>query len=454
MKKYQILVVAGILAGFVVVCAAQTDKMIADLSSRIDRSLVIVHCVFEDDNATPPVVGQAICVHKSGRFVTLAFGAGMINAKVKKCSIYVPGQSDKPLQAELMSIDRSTGIAFIRCVDKSAGKWNPVKFASRSSLSVGQKVVSVGLMPGDPANTPYFGSACISSILRAPEKLVYVTSGTLTRIGSPVFNTAGQVIGMVQRQLPQTFEMAAARGRRANVALQGRRQCSFFTPVEEFVYVLKSSGKTRRPPAWTGIIRFQAVDKEILNIKHPAVRIGKIIPAQPAAKAGLKDLDVIVKVDGQYLEKLATPELTAMNLERKLLRLDVGSKVVFTLANNKKVTVTLEAMPTRPSEARRYANGKMGMLIREKVMLDEYLSTSPAMKIAGLLVYGVVKNGPANRGDLRRGDVITSVSAQPVQSIATFKQIIKKAQADNQTTLNLLVRRGDKTESISILLPK
>ena len=453
MAKYRVLIAATLVAGFCAGASGETDTMLSELARGTVNSLVMVRCTFDESSATGGAVGQAICIDKSGQFVSLAFSASMIRAKVKKCVIIPSGAGQKPLRAELISIDRATGLGFIKCTDPTAPQWTPITFVKQADLTTGKRVVSVGLMPGDSANTRYYGSASVSSVLRTPQPLVYVTAGHLTRVGSPVFVRPGAAVGIVGRQLGQAVEMVASR-RRAQVVLTPMRDSAFFTPAEEIIDVIANRHKTTQM-SWAGIAGFQAADMEVMNLSSPGVRVGKVIPGYPADKAGLKELDVIVQLDGRNLEQLGTPKLTAANLQRSLLRLPVGRKVSFTLANGKKLSLVLAPMPVRPMEAPRYVNTKLGLLVREKVMLDEYLITSPSARTVGLLVLNAPKGGQAQKGGLKAGDVITSVNAQPVRTVATISTIVDKALTDAVApVINLLVQRGAESRSISIQLPR
>ena len=453
MRK-QILVVSVMLAIAASASWAQTDNLIQDAAEWTRNSLAIIRCQFEEDSFTRPAVGQAICIDESGDFLTLAFSIGARSAKVKDCRLHLPGVRKKGLQATVLGIDRETGIAFVRCTDTKAPKWKAIKFAKTWKPVLGQRVISTGFVHGDPAATPDFGVAHVSSMLRTPQSLIYVTSGSLTRIGSPVFTPDGKAVGIVGQQIPKSMEMIAARNQRGEVALQGRRETQFFTPIDELIHIIDGP-RNGRQLAWTGVGRFQPVDRDVLNLDRPGVRVANVIPGQAADKAGLKDLDIIVQVDGKDLVELATPELTARNLETTLLRMPMGQTVTFTLDGGRQVKLALTAMPERPIEARRYFNRKIGLLIRDKVMLDKHLSTNPAMKAQGLLVVRIVKDSPAQKSILRANDVVRSVNAQPVQSTETFKQILEKILSDGEeTAISLLVERSDQTTSVTIELPK
>jgi len=356
------------------------------------------------------------------------------------------------MAAELVSIDRETGLGFVKCTDAAAPAWKAVAFADTSKLTVGTEVVSTCLMPRDIDHAPYFGRACISLVRYTPQAMVYVTGGRLTGTCSPVFTGPGKAIGLVWQQSPQVVELTI-RGQRNVAQIRSLRSSEFFTPVEDFIHVVKTRGQ--RKLAWSGIIALRPADKDVMGAAKAGIRVSKIIPSSPAAKAGLKELDVIVKVDGKPLPVMPSPQLVVVSLERKLNRMDVGSKITFTLASRKDVTLTLTPRPEGPTEVARYASRRMGVLVRDKAAIDQYVSINPAMKTDGVLVVNVGRDSPAIKGDLQRGDVITNINGQPVRSVSTLRRMLANVLGDGkEATLSIKVQRQDESKTLTVKVPK
>jgi len=427
---------------------AASDKLITDIAAQTANSLASVRCEFEPDSATSAVSGPAVCIDKSGVFISLAFNASMRNATVKDCTLTPPGLTAKRLKAELVAIDRETGMAFVKCTDPAAPKWAPIVFAGSSDLSIGTQVVSASLMAGDAIHERYFGRASISAVRKVPQPLVYVTGGRLSGVCSPVFSAPGAAIGLVWRQSPNVVQLTFGR-QRGLAKISPVRECAFFTPVEEFIHVIKARGK--RTLAWTGILGLRPADEELLSSSKPGIRVSKIMPGGPADKAGLKDLDVIVKVNGKDLPKTLSAAFAVADLNWKLNRMAVGSKVSFTLASDKKVTLTLEARPEGPTEVPRYVSRRLGVLVRDKSVMDPFLSTNVAMKADGVIVAQVGRDSPAVKADLQRGDVITSIDAQPVRSVKKLREMLKNLLADGkEKKVAVMVQR--KSESVPLII--
>jgi S1-C subfamily serine protease len=68
----------------------------------------------------------------------------------------------------------------------------------------------------------------------------------------------------------------------------------------------------------------------------------------------------------------------------------------------------------------------------------------------GLRIDGVTKDGPADRGGMKKGDIITSVNGMPVGNIYEYMSRLSKLK--HGMTVNVEVLRNEKTEILLIQL--
>jgi len=430
------------------VAVGQTDtaKLLADVAKATRNALVMVECNYEENEVKVLLTGIGVCYDAAkGEFMTFALGGSIKPENIKELRLILPGNERKTIEAEFLGVRPEARIGFVRAKEKH--NWQAVSFAEKSNLSVGRTVVSAGLMPGDAANTPYFGAAHVAATMRTPAKLHYVTAGALTCVGSPVFVSGGLAVGIVQNQPYMQHQMATNRGPQ-NVALRAREESAFFTPVEEFVYVLRRIPRQGRVPRlpWIGaqIVSVGAGQTELIGADRAAAQLDQVIPGYAADKAGLKPGNIIVGFNGKPLERLATPDLTARNLLRQIVRIPSGQTIKLTVLRELKpqeVSLKLTDMPMRPAEAPRYASKELGIIVREKVHLDQYLDRSATARIPGLVVISVARRDPPI--ELAAGDLVTMVNDQPVTSVATFKKLIKESLAADATKpVVVIMRRG------------
>jgi serine protease Do len=460
MKKLMpILTLALLVLPVLPAQADETSTAMQQVADRVGGALAVVRCQVKLDTGTQAMGGMAVCLDKSGLLMTQAIDPRVNPDTITNLEVVIPGVGGKTLSARLLGIDPLTGLSFVKA--EGSHPWQVVAFQKSSGTAPGKQVVSVGLALQDPAAPLAVGAGYVSTELRTPSRQVWVTGGMLTAPGSVVLDTAGRAIGLVMGQ-PMLRYMAPSRQGGLNMALQGLDQAVAYTPVEEFVYILQripQDGKVRRLP-WIGVGRFQAVSEveaQANNINTPAVRVDEIIPGHAADKAGLKNRDIVVAHNGQPLEKLATPDLIASEFVRELMKQGTGQDVTLTVIRNgsrQDVKVSLAATPELPNEAPRLFNRQLGLLLREKVMLDQHLDKSPTANVPGMYVVGVGQRSPAAIAGLQAGDLVTAINGQPVGKAEQAGQLIDSfLQQNPPPDLQVSIQRGADTQMIVIRPP-
>lgn len=436
------------------------SKAMADLSAKTRSTLATVEFKIQDElYGGLTGRGTAICVGlgegDKGVLITTDISPQFPATSIKSISVTVPG-ADKPLSATFRSIDPESGIAFLDVTDPY--KWQPIRLAEKVDLSVGKQVFSVGLFEHELGFEPYLGVAYVSAKLRVPGPMMYVSGGSLTRVGSAVFTADGTFAGLVRQQLPT---MILVPGQNQPLPTAPQRETQFFIPVEDFAHVLKTPPAAGKRLPWIGVLEFRPHPEDVLPLGYPAVRALKVVPDSPAGKAGLKDLDTITGFNDQSLEKLPTADLTVKAFVRRLNRLALGEKISLTVLDaspaaggkGRKVEMGVDSFPPTPMEAKRYESKKLGMWVREKVGLDEVLDPTPAAKEKGLYVFVVVPQGPAAAAGMKADDwnLVVSVAGQPVTTVARFQQVVEAEVSKNpKNPITMMVRKGAVNESVSI----
>src|SRR5207302_927953 len=85
---------------------------------------------------------------------------------------------------------------------------------------------------------------------------------------------------------------------------------------------------------------------EFLHLKNqPAVQVGAVIPGFTADKAGLKAGDIILKLDGQPLERGDEPEEAAMILLHKVRRMKPGATITFSILKPNEIVTQINRTP-------------------------------------------------------------------------------------------------------------
>ncbi len=235
-------------------------------------------------------------------------------------------------------------VAFLKVKDKKGKTLTPVKLGDSSKMQVGDKVVAIGNALGQFQNT--VTSGIISGYGRSVEAGDASSSETLQNLfqtdtainqgnsGGPLVNINGEVIGI-------------------NTAIAGNAEnIGFAIPMNDVQGLIKGvleTGKLLRP--YLGVRYVNLTDDYAYTYNVPVKRGAYIAPSSqgtsvlagsPAEKAGLKEKDVITKIDGTAIDE--NNSLTSV-----LGRHAVGDTVTLTVNRDGKdqtIKATLEAAPT------------------------------------------------------------------------------------------------------------
>ncbi len=469
MNRKLSLLAAGLMALLAAPALAQeplspaTEKALAKATAALAR----LEFTFKNEFVgTRTQIGQALCIDAAnGVFLTRDVPVQIPDDELKDFRLIPVGSSETKIPATFMGTDPEENLSFLRLAPPEPGKgvqhkWEQVELV-RADLRLGEPVFSVGLLGPQTGNAPYVGMARVAAKLRLPNEVVLVNSGELTNATSPVLTADGRVVGLVAGQIPMEYRMVLRDGT-TDVALAGLQSTRFFVPVSEFAHVLGQiprDGKSRKLP-WLGIWQLRPLSAEEAQGRQiqgkPAVEVGQVMVGGPADQAQIKQGDTIVGLNGKPLEDLGTPALSAGNLQLLLNRLKPGDKINLTIFRGGKesdVQLTLGTLPMRPHEADRYYNVKLGIAARDLVPFDRYASRPEPLTTHGVLITVVQPNSPAAMGNVRPGDLVTSVADKPTPNVEAFGSVLKSL-AGRQDTVPFMVLRSDNKEVLNVQMPK
>jgi serine protease Do len=216
------------------------------------------------------------------------------------------------------------------------------------------------------------------------------------------------------------------------------------------------------------------------ELKLPAERgvvLGKIVPESPAAKAGLKESDVVTEINGQRVEGTE-------QFRRMIREIPAGRSVQFSVwrdGRSQTVSVTIGKselrpdrtlggaivapaapgnfafrMPDMPDMGQVFMSGPM-TLSRTRLGIDaenldgDFGNYFGAPDGEGILVRGVFPDTPAAKAGLKVGDVITSMNGERIRSIGELRS--KMAEKTQEKSMKLGIVRNKAQLSLSVELP-
>ncbi len=158
--------------------------------------------------------------------------------------------------------------------------------------------------------------------------------------------------------------------------------------------------------------------------------ITQVIPGSPADRAGLKEGDVVVKVNGESIDNAA-------DLRNAIGLLRVGAEArIEIIRDGRRRTVKVRIRERSQERARA---GAIDPRLDGAVLGAIEPGHPLAGQVEGVEVLEVKRGSPAWVAGLRKGDIIVSVNRQRVKSVADVKRAVRQGRDG----LLLNIRRGD-----------
>jgi len=329
--------------------------------------------------------------------------------------------------AELVGTDPETDIALIKVKPGEKEELRPAELGDSDDLRVGDWVLAIGNPFGlshtvtagiVSAKGRFIGSTEYDNLIQTDASINPGNSG------GPLVDMRGKVVGI-------NSSIYTPSG--GNVGI------GFAIPInmaKKIVAQLKEKGKVQR--AWLGVL-IQGINPELAESfgleKPEGALVTQVIPDSPAEKAGLKEEDIIIKVDGRKIEN-------HNELMRVISLSPVGKAVELTIVRKgkeKKIKVTLAARPEdKALVASGTAPGKAGSEKLGIEVSDPPLQTKKELGIDyGVVVTRIDPFGIAAAGGIREGDVILKVNGEKIKNTADFEKYLRDVDSGDIIRLQL-----------------
>ena len=343
-----------------------------------------------------------------------------------KITVNLNGGKGKGLQAKVIGTDADTDLALL----KVEGRRDlPVlEFGNSDAMEVGDWVLAIG-NPLGLNNTVTAGilSAKGRDLHSGPYDNFLQTDASINpgNSGGPLINMKGEVIGI------NTAIMANGQG------------LGFAIPsslASRIIDDLRSGKKVSR--GWLGV-SIQDVSEDMakaLGIKEMrGAIIGKVMPGEPADRAGLQAGDVITSIDGE-------PVGSASEATRKIAALPGAEARVQIIRNGEEKTLRVKLGERDATRASASSNARgeqveLGVNLRSLTPEDaDQLQLPNGTK--GLVVLSVTPGSRAEAAGLRSGDVIISANQKPLAKPGDLAAILRRDR-DRGAVMLLVNRRGE-----------
>jgi len=354
-------------------------------------------------------LGSGFIVDKEGYILTnnhVIEGAEDIKIKL---------YNGRTFDAKVVGRDPKSDIALLKINPK--GETLPVaKLGDSDKLKVGDWVIAIG----NPFGLEHTVTAGIVSakgrvIGMGPYDDFIQTDASINpgNSGGPLFNLQGEVVGI------NTAIVAGGQG------------IGFAIPINMAKNLLPQLKKGKVTHGFLGVY-IQDLTPELakrFGLKEPkGVLISDIMPNSPAAKAGLKKGDVIIRFndkevsDSWTLRRLVASTPPRERVKIEIMRQGKNYTIWVTLGEYEKQAMSMEQWGFKvqkiPPEVSKAAGTNEGVMITE-----------------------VITNSPADRAGLNAGDIIVEIEHEEVNDLNDFERLMEKYGNDTTLLLGVKIQR-------------
>ncbi|AOV18532.1 hypothetical protein BJI67_08640 [Acidihalobacter aeolianus] len=342
--------------------------------------------------------------------------------------------------AKVIGMDKRTDLALLKIDAKDLPT---LPLGDSSNLQVGQWVLAIG----NPFGFDYTATQGIISALsrNLPDEnyVPFIQTDAAVNPGNsggPLLNLKGQVVGVNS----QIYTNSG-----------GFMGLSFAIPiniVKDVINQIKAHGKVSY--GWLGVM-VQGMNQSLaqsFGLQQPTgALVARVEPGSPAAKAGFKSGDIILKFDGH-------PVVRSGDLPPLVGSTPVGTVVpVEILRNDKHMTLTVkigklseQAMKasSEPDQGDQ-GHGRLGVAV-ETIPKDQLGPLG--LKHDAVVIKSINPNGAAAQNGLQVGDIILEFNRHRITSAAELNRLVREAPAGKP--IPILILRDKTPLFAAITLPK
>ena len=329
----------------------------------------------------------------------------------------------REIDATVVGSDERTDVALLKV---KGSNFPELRTGNVDRLRVGEPVLAIG----SPFGCDYSASAGIVSAkmrnMMGETSVPFIQTDVALNPGNsggPLFNQNGEVVGVNSRIFSGTG---------------GYMGLSFSIPIDVAMDVadqLKKNGKVTR--SYLGVM-LQDIDRnlaESYNLPKPeGSLVTQVTPNSPAAKAGFKSGDVILKFNGSAISR--TSDL--LNYLNRTLPNQVIQLQVLRDDKVRNISATLTTAPDdTPAKVEQTAQQKgpvLGVTIRNLTANEQ----SQLDVKGGILVQEVKLGGIAAQSRMIAGDIITQINNKAILNSDDFIQSVSELKKGSIARVSII----------------
>lgn len=450
-----------LVAGLGLMAHVATAAPLSELFQARLKSVVAVEFFVQDEIERHPVSVLGSVIDGQGTVILApsAILPGLAPDQLKDFKVYRPGSAEG-FAATYLGQDAYTGWHFLRAEEKLRELVVPIThYGAAREPQLSDELWGIGLRGKDEDFLPYFLSARVALVTRLPQKTA-ILGGDVAGPGLPVFNSAGELAGLAQPSFGQNFLLFSQHQSGQQILLVNVEESSVVLLADE---VLPNLGRlpasvSGRPIAWLGAYGLQPLDPEVAKLlsleNQSGVVLSDILADSPAARAGLRDRDIVLALDGQPLPRLKPDHIVPVFLGQEVLRRRPGDPLRLTVARDggrQELTVTLGDEPKLVREADRHYFARLGFTIREFLINDGIAQRIEPGAASGVVTQFVKPGSSVATAGLRADDWVREIDGTEIKTYEQALGLLHKIDGDpSRTEFILLISRGGETAVLRV----
>ncbi|HEY9071724.1 MAG TPA: Do family serine endopeptidase [Candidatus Ozemobacteraceae bacterium] len=358
-------------------------------------------------------------------------------------SITVKFHDGREARAKVVGQDPQSDLAVIRVnVDFPL---QPATFADSDKVEVGQWCMAIGSPLGLEQSVTV---GVVSAVGRSGIGATAIEDFIQTDASINPGNSGGPLVDLDGRVIGINTLIFTAPGSGIGFAIPSSMASRVATQIAK-------TGSVERP--YIGIT-MQAVTSELAEHYSLPDKAGAVVmetnPDAPAAKAGLKQMDIIRAIDGKEMK-------TTSDVQKYILSRNVGDTVNMEIRRNgakQEIPVKLERMPSTfglrdpedliqqhkkaKEKAEKTESAALRLGFTWSPLTSDLASTLKLEKISGILVKDVKEGSPAEDAGLMPRDVITQVNGKAVTDEASLAEALSQPSGTKKSSVFVVQRNG------------